>query len=80
MFYPNDFTIRKIKEQEINEWVQQAATDRLAKEVCSHRLGTIVQLPHALMHQIGHFCLVVGNQLDQLSTRKPPMMHPSAHR
>lgn len=74
MSYLNDYAIKRIKEQEIRERVQQAAKDRLLNEIGPHCPGMFQQSARAVLHAIGHLLLSIGTSQERVGTNKP---HPA---
>jgi hypothetical protein len=66
MFYPNDFEVKNIKEQEIREHVQRAAKDRKLLEIGAPRQEMLQQSVRHMIHRIAHVFLNIGMRLEQM--------------
>lgn len=66
MFYPCDFEIKRNKEQEIRERVQQAETERLLESIKPYRASWFARTARGATHWLGHTLLGVGHRLEAL--------------
>ena len=61
MFYPSDFEIKRTKEQEIRERIQQAKVDRLILSLRPRGEVLISQPLHNLLHAVRHILVDWGD-------------------
>jgi hypothetical protein len=69
MFYQNDYFIKHISTQKMNEYLQQAEKDRLLLTLNPHQDNPIFQFARSFLHHIGHLLLESGRRLEQLDVR-----------
>ena len=75
MIYQSDYMVRKIKEDQLAEWVHQAEIDHLESELRPHSPSLFGQG----MHLFGHLISRAGNWLEQ-TTWSEANGHVSGHR
>lgn len=69
MFYPNDYVIRLIKEQEMRERIREARVHQMINEIQPHRPSRIKQITQMTLHSLGRLLVSVGKQLERVETR-----------
>ena len=62
MFYPCDFEVKRIKEQEIHDRVRRAETERLIRSIHPRHTGWTNQSSHRLLHSVGQLFIETVRQ------------------
>ena len=76
MFYPCDYEIKLLKEQEIRERVARAEIDRFVRSIRPRHEGLISQSLRSLLHIIHNLRVGLDRQLDASRT-EIRSVHPS---
>ncbi len=72
MFYQNDFIVKSIKTQQVNEYLRDAEKERLLAGLKSHRPNPLIQLARAALRGSGQLVAAIGRRLDRV---QPPQVH-----
>ena len=78
MFYPCDYEIKLLKEQEIRERVDRAEIDRYARSIRPRHEGLINRSLGSLLHFIKHLRVGLHRQLDLPRTEIRSVRRPNA--
>lgn len=71
MLLDSEFTIAKIRKQQMNEYCEMAKRDSMLAKRQPSRVGPVLKAAYGSLHQLGHLLLAVGKRLDEMEV--PPI-------
>lgn len=71
MIYQNDYITRTIKTRQMNEYIQQAETDRLIAKLNAQQPNRWIEFARGALHAMGHALMAIGRRLDHITTPRP---------
>ena len=71
MLLDSEFTIAKIRAQQMSEYSEQAKQDRLVAGAAQRRSFVLVPPAGRVLHGLGHILLAIGRRLDAIEV--PPV-------